>query len=373
MAKHRKFNADRFLDKFQGQESVLRSYVCRWEGCRKALPARFGIGDFKTFLAGDDIEGKDELVEGLYRAHDLSTEDGHEYLVCACKEDDRNPDPEGSLPVECLALKVLTESEGTFHFAYDMHTVSTAEKFAIYRGRRGQTIQDPEGAAERLEKLLANAFANDKQSNRVIVRRFDDGQRVNFVIYHEKRTRAHLTFRRGRGKSGVTPLVFRPAQQDLICYDWETGTAEIETRSLKGEEVLRRAFASSCLGDETVFEDEDASKQVDLTPVQNERFNLTVDDGHIAALVEIHAQLRQRYGPTLVIKSKDTLSTLRSNNLHRLITNGIVRKVVIKFQFGDDRRGRRVEVALPNRLRFKRATHADLVFGYLRRWRLLRE
>ena len=30
--KHRTFNADRFLDKFQGQEVILRSFVGLWDG-----------------------------------------------------------------------------------------------------------------------------------------------------------------------------------------------------------------------------------------------------------------------------------------------------------------------------------------------------
>ena len=107
MIKHRKFNLDRFLDKFQGHEALIQSHVAKWGKRLNVSADQLDIPGFKDFLINGDGEAMDELVEGLCQAYDLCTERGHEDLLAVCKASDHEPDSEGKLPVECLTLKPI--------------------------------------------------------------------------------------------------------------------------------------------------------------------------------------------------------------------------------------------------------------------------
>lgn len=371
MAKHRTFNADRFLDKFQGREPLIRAYVGTWDGRLELDGAKLDVPRFKEFLVNGDGDGKDELLEGLYRAYDLCTERGHEDLVAACQEyPDYDPDPDGELPVECLSLKVRTENEEAFNLAYDRNTLWRAERFSVFRGSGARAIADVPAAAGRLQQKLAEVFKQDKKSDRVLVRQYQEGSYTNFIVYHEKRTKAELIFKGTKTRPKVSPTVLRPAQQDFISYNHESGQVEIEARFQKEEAALRKSFAECCLGDTDFFEGADAASRLNLARIAEEDFSMDVDvdAGHTAVLVELHFNLKQQHGPSFIVRSKNVLETLDKNYLRRRIAGGTIRRAAFKITFPDDKRGKRVELSGANTVKFRRATHAEEVFRYLRDW-----
>jgi hypothetical protein len=211
MGRHRTFNSDRFLDKFQGREPLIRGYVGIWDGRLELDGAKLDVPRFKEFLVNGDGDGKDELLEGLYRAYDLCTERGHEDLVAACQEyPDYDPDPTGELQVECLSLKVRTENEEAFNLAYDRNTLWRAERFSLFRGREIKAIADVSAAASRFQQKLAEVFKEDKKSDRVLVRQYQEGPYTNFIVYHEKRTKAELIFK----GTHTRPKVYQPTDSE---------------------------------------------------------------------------------------------------------------------------------------------------------------
>jgi len=372
LTKHRKFNADRFLDKFEGQEVLLRHYVGQWDGQIPLSCETLDVPMLKGFLAHGDGDGKDAMMEGLYRAYDLCTEPGHEHLVSACRDCGYQPDANGELPVECLSLKVLTEHEDAFNLAYDRNALETAERFSLYRGKAAQPIADPDSAARAFQERLAETFQKDKHTERVLVRFYREGPYLHFIVYHEKRTRAELVFTGTKAHPRVSPTIFRPAQQDFVSYNEETGQLEIEARFEQEEAALRTQFAACCLGDAEFFEAPAAAKRLNLARIGEPDFSLPVDEDYTAALVELHFMLKQQYGPSFVVRSKGVLETLDLNSLRRRLAGGAVRRAVFRIGFPDDRRGKRVELAGTNTITFKRATHAEDVFRYLRNWGVLR-
>jgi hypothetical protein len=62
------------------------------------------------------------------------------------------------------------------------------------------------------------------------------------------------------------------------------------------------------------------------------------------------------------------METLDKNYLRKRLAGGTIRKAVFKITFPDDRRGKRVELSGTNKIKFKRATHAEEVFSYLSNW-----
>ena len=73
-------------------------------------------------------------------------------------------------------------------------------------------------------------------------------------MYHEKRVKAELIFKGTSTSLKVSPTILRPAQQDFISYNNETGQVEIEAGFEKEEAALRKAFAECCLKDEDFFD-----------------------------------------------------------------------------------------------------------------------
>ncbi len=357
------------MDKFQGRESLLRTYVGLWDDQLELDAANLDVGKFKEFLVNGDGDGKDELFEGLYRAHDLCTERGHEDLVAACQEiPDYDPDPTGDLPVECLSLKVRTEREEAFNLAYDRNTLWSAERFSIFRGSAAKAIADVPAAASRFQQRLAEVFKADKKSDRVLVRHYQEGPYTTFIVYHEKRTTVELIFKGTKTRPRVSPTVLRPAQQDFISYNQETGQVEIEARFESEQAALRKSFGECCLGDTDFFEGEDAANRLNLAKIAEPDFGMDVDDEHTAALVELHFTLKQQHAPSFVVRSKNVLETLEKNDLRKRIAGATIRRAVFKITFPDDGRGKRVELAGTNTVKFRRATHADEVFRYLTNW-----
>jgi hypothetical protein len=366
----RALSPDRFVDKFQGNEQLLRDFVKLWGGGLNVKAAALDVPGFKKFVDEGDGDHRDEFLEELHRVYDLCTERGHEDLVAACRDSAYEPDPEGKLPVELLSLRVRTENEDAFNLAYDRCTVRQAQRFSIYQGKKGQAIANIGTATKRLQETLADAFKGDKYSDRVLVRQYQDDGYANFIVYHEQRTKALLIFKGTRADPKVAPAVLRPAQQDFISYHTATGLAEFEARFDSEETALRKHFAECCFGDADLFKPE-AARRFTLAPIAGANFSMPVDDGDSAALVELHFSLKQRHGPSFVVKSKDVFDTLDLNHLRKKLVGDRIRRAVFKIAFPDDRRGKRVELSGTNKISFNRQTHAEDVFRYLKKWGIL--
>lgn len=372
MAKHRVFNADRFLDKFQDSEQLLRDFVGIWMGRLDLDPSTLDVPGFKQWLVDGEGDAKDELLEALYQIYDLCTDRGHEDLIAAIGDDPSyTPDPEHSLPIECLALKVRTERDDLFFLAYDRYTLWRAERFSIYKGRSPQPIKNLPVTSRAFQEKLAAAFKDHKNSDRVLLRYYAEGTYINFIVYHEKRTRATLVFRGSRTRPKVGPHIYRPAQQDFISYNAETGQVEIEAGYENEEAKLRRCFADACFGEAEFFEHESAANRLTLGVLADPHFRLLCPDGVEASLVELRFSLAQTHGPSFTVRSKDVFQTLEFNGLRRKLDADRIGRAVIKITFPDDRRGKRVEISGPNKIKFKRATHAEDIFGLLADWGIL--
>jgi hypothetical protein len=366
--KHRTFNADRFLDKFQGQETILRNFVGLWNGRLEVDAASLDVPLFKEFLVNGDGDDKDDLLETLYMAYDLCTERGHEDLLAACADCGYKPDSNGDLPVECLSLKVRSENEESFNLAYDRFNHWRAESFTIFQGKSPAGIVDAGSASLAFQVKLAEVFKDHKDSDRVLVRHYLEGAYTNFIVYHEKRTRAELIFKGPPTKPKISPTILRPAQQDFISYNHENGQVEIEAGYEKEGTALRMAFVECCLKDPEFFDSPGSADRLNLGRIAEEDFEMPVDEDHSAILAELHFRLPQKHGPSFVVRSKNVLETLDMNYMRKRLEGGTITRAVFKIMFPGDRRGKRIEISGSNKIKFKRATFAEEVFRYLRNW-----
>lgn len=371
MAKHRTFNADRFLDKFEDHEHLLAAFVAQWTGRIDLKADGLTVDRFKKWLVEGKGDGKDELVEALYQAYDLCTDKGHEDLLAACKDSGYEPDPENSLPVECLSIKVRTERDEIFTFAYDRYQFFRAERFNIYQGRMAKPIAHAERVTKKLNQLLSQAFKDHKGSERVLVRHYVEESYVNFIVYHEKRVKATLTLMGPKDQPKVKATIFRPAQQDFLSYNQETGQLEIEAGFLNEEKKLRHSFGEACFGDDDFFDGLHAADRFGLGVIADKSFELQCPQGTKATLVELRFSLPQYESPKFLVRSKDVLQTLTRNGLRSALDRYSIDRAVVKITFPGDMRGKRVELTGSNSIKFKRSTHAEEIFFLLKEWGIM--
>lgn len=374
--KHRKFTADRFLDKFKGQEEVLWTYLARWCDNLPDFPEERTLDGFKAYLkdAPQNCEAHEEMIEGLYKAHDLSTKQGYENLWDAITQNQVDIDPDHELHREVLALKLLTEDPPTFQLAVDMWSVSKVVGFVAYKGKEPREIPElTDELISTFESRLRGLFTEYKGERKVLIRHFKDGLAVNFIVYHEVRQKAELVFEGANGAHEVNPLIFRPVRQDFLTYLPSAGKIEIETPVQKDRDSMRRAFGEVCLNDASFFEEQDSEDILDFTPLRKPDFEFDLDGEDKAVLTEIYFRAHQRHGPRFTIASEHAFETLDLNGLRHHLETAEIRAVKIKLTFPENKRGKSIHLSGKNKIAFNRSTRVEEVFGYLKRWGLLRE
>lgn len=372
MAKHRRFNADRFISKLQGHEAVLRAFLGLWPGELDVDVAALDLAKFRDFVVNGTGSAVGEMHEQLGRVYDLCRPEGQLHLLAACETfSGYQPDPSGEMHVEVLSLKVRAEHEEAFNLAYDRYNMEQAERFAEFRGKAAKPIADAAAAAKRFHAALVELFKEDKQSENVIVRQYAEGERTNFIVYHEQRVKAELIFKGKKTQLKIAPEIFRPAQQDFISYNNATGRVEIETRYQKEEESIRKKFAACCLGDEQFFEQEQASVCLDLSKLGVPGFVPRTDGGDTAALVGLRFRIHQQPRPSFIVRSRDVFKTLELYGLRGHLAFSDIEWAAFKFTFHGDERGKRVELSGTNSVRFKRVTREYDVLRYLKMWEVL--
>jgi hypothetical protein len=370
--KHRKFNADRFIDKFTGHEAVLVAHMARWPTL--VPPNPLTPASFKDYLRAphENDAAFEDMVEGLYQAYDFCTKQGHELLGEAIDIKQLQLPGIHDLPREVLALRLQIIDPETFSLACGLLFASQVDKFVTYKGREARPIPDVNAPLAAFRSALGERFKEHKGSDRIVVRHFTDGTAHNFIVYHERRVTAELEIAAGEAEAVVTTRKFRPVRQDFIAYYTDTGRLEIETPFEKERAMMRDTFALSFFGEADFFSGANAAVAIDLSVLKAADFALPTNEGHTALLKELTFKLAQTHGPTFHIRSTDVLATLGLNQLRpKLATAAEIRSAVISICFAEGKRPKRVTLTKKNSMSFSRATHAADTLAYLRRWLLL--
>lgn len=373
---HRKFNGERFVDKFAEHPQLLRTFARSFDATYFPDEETFELDAFKE-LAAEAAARNPDLLEHLCRAYDLSDPRGHE-AICQVARDE-GLDIDHSLPVECLAIWLHNTREDLFHFAYDRYAFNQVEKTTIYRIPPPDEVADNETALAEFENALKEAFQEDKGSSNVLVRQYEENDRVNIIIYHEKRTQAQLVF---KGQADVVaPIMLRPAKQDFLSFKRDTGELQIDASFSKEKKVMRRAFAGSFLRDPELFENEEASRVLNLDVIAAADFELALDSPeHSARVTELHFSLPTEGNPSFTVRSPDVLSTLQEVGLvnqraavaQDYLTGARVTFAKLRIQFGPGKRDKKtIELRAQNSIGFNQSTYHEEVFDYLRKWGIL--
>jgi hypothetical protein len=271
--------------------------------------------------------------------------------------------------VELGLLRI--EREDVFNLAYDMRNFRHAERFNLYRGKKGKQITNLATATKRLRQMLEREFTGLKNSDRVIVRSYQEGGTFNFVVYHEKRVQAQLIFKGARTRQRVAPFTLRPVQQDYIRFNPAAGEAEVEARFSHEEEKLVGGLAECCLEDAQYFAK--SGPRLNLAVIADKQFKMKAEGVEKATLTELQFTLDQKPKPLFTISSDDVFETLERNGLRGKLAAGKIRRAVLTLKFEGDGREKSVRLSGDRTISFPHRTHAEDVNRCLVEWKLLLE
>lgn len=367
--KHRPFNADRFLDKFKGHEAYLHAYLAKWLLQIPGLNGAVEVEAFKDFLKSPPASCRpfEEMVKGLYRAYDLCTSNGEEIMREVADAEASPLRYAHDVHREIFALRLLVEDEAVFDLAEGLNYFQQLDRFTTFKGKGACSVLSIDEAAAAFKAELETFFMSRKGSDKVIVRHFLDEGVINFIVYHEERRKADIRFEGSR----VTPIIYRPARQDFISFFQSDGRLQIDNPSVKETAAMRQAFGRVCLGDEDFFESVGADSVIDLTLLADPDYTLETDSRELARLTEIHFILPQAQQPKFTVASRNVFESLELNGLRAALASGTIRSAKLNLILLGTKRPKSILLKMPNRLSFNRATHAERVQEYLKRWGLL--
>jgi len=371
----KRFLAHKFLDHFEDHLPLLRACAATWNGKLSLAKPDFTLDEIKAFIDHDKSSAHDELVEALTRARDLADERGRNLFAEAATRLRIELPMMANLAPEIVAVRILVEQKDVFNVAYDLLKVQKVDSFTTYRGKEAKVIVDLPAKVEAYRLKLAAHFKESKDSEEVIIRIVVDDAVTNLIIYHEDNARSEHKFEKNPdGSRKICPFSFRAAKQDVLTYRPASGRIEIATRWPKEERAMRSLFGEVCLDDKDFFEGPGAKKALALPKVTKADFALPVDEGHSAVISLIEFFLKEDFEPTFTIKSKNVLATLKSHGFLEKLVAARIKCVELKVMFPDSKRGgQRIVLRGDNKLAFKRTSHSNEIFNYLRKWGLLAE
>jgi hypothetical protein len=369
--KHRKFNHDRFIDKFAEHEAVLVAHMARWP--MLDCPTPLTTQSFKDYLKTppENSRAFEDMVEVLYQAYDFCNKQGHEILNDAVENHQLQFAGLHEMPREVLALRLQIEEPSTFALACNMLLASQVDKFVTYKGREPRLITDVATGKDAFQAKLGQYFATRKGSDRIVIQHFTDSDAHNFIVYHERRITAELEIKKEGEAISVSSRKYRPVRQDFIAYYTQSGRLEIETPIPKERDLMRTAFADAFFGDEGFFSGQGSEVALDLAKLRAPGFTFAVDHGHKATLKEISMKFAQEHAPTFSIRSADAFATINLNRLRPSLESSTVMSAVITISFGERKKVKKIHLTHTNSLSFNRSTRVSEVLAYLNRWQLL--
>lgn len=366
------FQIDRFLRVFDGREALLQSYLRRFEGAEPQGEGGFTIEAVVEHLK-TDFPSRSAVVAGLMQAADLTTEGGHDLLVNLCEREDYQPADLHALPHECLSLKILTERRAIFDHARDLQTISTAERLALFRGDGTVEPLAPDEALDEFTDLVREHCLRKLGSEKVIVRHHVEDGVTAVVVYYEKRVKTEVVLAGSEHRPILSTTSFRPVEQDFLTFDPEHRQIAINSARGQHDEVMRKGFARTFLRNENYFESQRAMQLLNLGVIADADFEMMTDEGVEARISELQYECpNDVHEPQFLVKSDDVRDTLVRKNMIHTLRSSLIKRVVIRIPFPGDRRPRKVELRLPNKLNYAKSTHAGDVLRYLNSWGLLR-
>ncbi len=372
MTKHRKFNSEQFFRGFHGHENELHELFTA-HGVE--APDVLEVDSFYTTLIRRPNEEVEDLLFCLHELNDLSSKEGREILEQACVSMHIAP-PEEDVCNPRAACQIHLHHRDVFDHAMELLAVRSIQScnVAMFPGREATPIDDPQGVANAMARLLRAPLRAMKKTEALEVRQYFDGDIFVVVVFCERHAEVHLEF--GANTRHVMSRVRRPADQYVLLYHQSTGHLEIEGARAKERAMLRSAFAEAAFDDNEFFPESEDFQLLDLDHLIESGFRLptrTLHTARITGLKLVGVEAGRKFVCEFSIGRRDLMDALqRRGMLDGALAGASVQSVRIELLLDFTRAGRKsIVLKGTNSIQFNRTSYSDAIYDYLRNWGLM--
>lgn len=372
MSKHRKFNSEQFFRGFQGHENELHDlFAARGVDAPDVLD----VDSFYATLIRRPNDEVESLLSSLHELNDMCSKEGREILDRTCVAMGVTP-PADDVCNPRAACQIFLHHHEVFNHAMELLAVHSIQSnnVAIFPGREPAAITEPGVVTATMAGLLRTSLQKDKNTDRVDVRQYFDGDVFVMVVFCERTAEVHLEF--GSRSRRVAARVRRPADQYVLLFYQATGCIEIEGARAKERAILRNAFAKAAFDDEEFFPASEDSKLLNLDHLLETNFSVPTRSGHTARITGLKLWTSVA-GKKLVcdftLGRSDLLAALENRQmLDGALMGASVHGLRIELTLDGTRAGRKsIMLKGSNSIQFNRSSYSDLVYDYLHNWGLM--
>jgi hypothetical protein len=308
------------------------------------------------FMSPDD-ETPEQLVNGLYLVHEMSTPRYMEVLLAkappAMLDGLVDPTPTDVAIQVWLRAPHLLERVHAERF---MGIRKRFEYFPLQEPKRELVLTDESVTA--LEIDLGHWFAEKEKGDLVRVFAYPRPDAIWFLVRHGEAFRREKAIRNRKSET----VFYRPEKHDLVVYTPELGELRVNAETKGETELYRAKFGEHLFGDPHCFVG--SSRRYTLDPL---RSNNSLACGDVPGIDWIHlVEVTIFHGG-----DQDEYETRRARDIYKVfgvrLDRGTLTSARFRVKFSDAEGPRSVTVRLPNVAMFTRDEDGRRVEEWLKR------
>lgn len=359
MARHRGFTRKKFFDALP-DDLAIGYFASHRLSATKPLDEK----QIDTLLLGAADVKRTTIEEELHVINDVADR-AMDYLDRAYQQFDLELDENWTR--EWAAMHLFLKSPEAFRVAYDLY-LWRATANTMSHVRLPEATADfggPNLAA--LKNTAASYFQKHAMGGACNMRYYEEDGVHLMLIARGKYMQTQQVFADGNVRTDF----YRPASEDVLVYDPQTGVLSMRVSTKKSDEskMYAEAFGTNVLG-LTTSELALSSNIVTLVPIKNGRFKYGGNESIASVkLTEVQVRVQGVTDVRMRIASADVVRTLKTDLTTIKLENCELLSAKLKFRLAEGASTARpltVEIRPPDRTVLNKRRDAEVIEGYLR-------
>ncbi|HZV00097.1 MAG TPA: hypothetical protein VFF73_25495 [Planctomycetota bacterium] len=308
------------------------------------------------FMSPDD-DTPEELVNGLYLVHEMSTQRSMEILLTHVPADILGGLEEPT-PAD-VAIQVWLTAPQLLERVHAERFMGIRKRFEYFpvRGPKRELLRTLDRTAA-LESDLSVWFSEKEKGELVRVFAYPREDAIWFLVRHGEAFRREKAIRNGRSET----VFYRPEKHDLVVYTPELGELRVNAETKGEKELYRAKFGEHLFGDVSYFLG--VSHRYTLDPL---RSDTSLACGDVPGIDWVHlVEITISHGG-----EQDEVEVRRARDVYKVFGGKLDRGKLIsarfRVKFADSAKPRSVTVRLPNVAMFTRDDDGRRVEEWLKR------
>ena len=356
---HAGFDPEAFLMPFKDRHEILEAYLDtvpkKMLSLDRPLLSWEVLRDHLLHCPPDESRS---ILAGFREAYELCSDDGHVQLLKACQKEGGFPRDILDLPVECLAIMVLTDNRELFETALSLNQVMSSDALELFKPEKKVTlVGNISLGMGHFRAEMAILYGSNYGSERILMKHFHEGNTLTVGFYFEKSPKAQRLLDGSAEAPHLKHEEVRLLQLDFVVFDESTGILSVKSAWSRHTKEICKAFGVAFLQDENAYMWKDSGEILDLQPL------IDVDGDFITELIYGFPDdnLESRYH----IRALNVMELLVRDNLLGRVEAANVMKAVVQMPIQGKTRKRRVVLQMPNKIEFKRTGDALAILKQL--------